>query len=87
MGQDGHKIAQDAQDERQDEARWRQHAKNGRLPSVLGPSWGGGGGPGRQQVGEPRGRGGVGEGLNPSPGTGESGGLETRGLGSTRPEA
>ena len=67
MGQDGHKIAQGAQDERQDEARWRQDAKNEGCLERFRPLQRAGPSRTRQQHSEPRGRGGVGEGLYPLP--------------------
>ena len=57
MAHEEHKIAQDGQDKRQDEARWRQDAKNEGCLERFGPSREVGRRPRRQQPGEPRGRG------------------------------
>ena len=40
MSEEKHKMAQDGQDERQDEARWRQDAKIEGCLERFGPSWG-----------------------------------------------
>ena len=62
MSQDEHKLAQDGQDERQDEARWRQDAKNEGCLERFGPLAALRAGSHLQQPSEPRPRGGVGEG-------------------------
>ena len=62
MSQEEQKLAQDGQYERQDEARWRQDAKNEGCIERFDPFRGGGLPPARQQLSEPGGRGEVGEG-------------------------
>ena len=62
MKGDGHKMAEDGQDERQDEARWRPDAKNEGYLERSGPLWELRGRKSRQQPGEPGPRGGDGEG-------------------------
>ena len=58
MAQEEHKIAQDGQDKRQDEARWRQDAKNEGCIERFGPLAALGVRTVIQQVCEPRPRGG-----------------------------
>ena len=62
MAHEEHKIAQDGQDKRQDEARWRQDAKNEGCLERFGPLWGVRHRLTCQQAGEPEPRGGDGEG-------------------------
>ena len=60
-------MDQDGQGQRQDEARWRQDAKNGGCLERFGPLSALRLRTSRQQPSEPGPRGGVGEGINPTP--------------------
>ena len=67
MAHEEHKIAQDGQDKRQDEARWRQDAKNEGCLERFRPLSGLRPRTTCQQVCGPGAWGGVGEGINPLP--------------------